>query len=141
MGERRKGNRNDDTLPFEILPSLAEVDFGPVVDGKPSSEVKPKMKEVYAKWSVGLIDEKEGGNGEEGGESARDVLKRVEKTIQTLSQPSSTNKGSEYAPTLVVANSKNIKTLLAATMEMPLAEAAFLDLKNCCVNVLDINIK
>ena len=50
------------------LASLAEIDFGPVADGQPISEVKKKMAPIYTRWAFGDVDYRAEGGGETGRE-------------------------------------------------------------------------
>lgn len=71
--EKRKQKSVDNTLgkgyiSLKPLESIGEVDFGATIEGQKVAEVQNDMAQVYAKWSMGLIDERL-----EGGESAREV--------------------------------------------------------------------
>ena len=127
-------------LELEALPSLGEVDFGPSVEGKKVEDMKANMKKVFAAWSVGLIDEREAPeNGQEGGESARDVLLRVQQALELFTQ--NQNSKDTYSPLLAVSHSTYIRILLATCLNIPLAEAATLQVRNGSINVIDINVK
>lgn len=67
----------EETIRLEALPSLGEVDFGPMTEGKQVSAAKPKMIETYGLWSAGLIDTRPEG----GGDSARDVSQAIRNKI------------------------------------------------------------
>lgn len=118
---REERTSNEILLPSKELPSLGEIDFGPVVEGKLSTEVKAKMTKVYASWSLGLIDEKGEAENGESGESARDIFLRIESALESLSETSS--------PILAVSHSTYIRMLLGILLEIPLAEAALLEQK------------
>lgn len=50
------------------LPSLAEIDFGPVADGQPISAVQDKMMKAYTEWAMGNVDFRPEGGGDNGRE-------------------------------------------------------------------------
>jgi hypothetical protein len=50
----------------KVESSLAEVDFGPVAEGRPVAEVRTGMVQTYASWAVGDIDQRMAGGGESG---------------------------------------------------------------------------
>jgi hypothetical protein len=53
---------------LKTLDALAEVDFGPISEGKPVSEVRTDMMRTYAAWSAGFVDTRPAGGGESGRE-------------------------------------------------------------------------
>jgi len=55
------------------LSSLAEIDFGPIADGQPISEVQKKIVETSTRWSIGDVDYRPDG----GGDSGREVSGRI----------------------------------------------------------------
>jgi hypothetical protein len=50
----------------KVESSLAEVDFGPVAEGRPAVEVRTGMVQTYASWAAGDIDRRMPGGGESG---------------------------------------------------------------------------
>ena len=50
------------------LASLAEIDFGPMTEGQPISKVKQSMEISYTKWSMGDVDYRPDGGGDNGRE-------------------------------------------------------------------------
>lgn len=50
------------------LASLAEIDFGPMTEGQPISKVKQSMEISYTKWSMGNVDYRPDGGGDNGRE-------------------------------------------------------------------------
>lgn len=66
------------------LPPLAEVDFGPIAEGKPIALAKAGMEATYAAWAMGNIDYRPS----DGGDSGRDVSSAVaSSTTQKLVFP------------------------------------------------------
>lgn len=51
-----------------MLPSLAEVDFGPIAEGQPVSDARGGMLRVTGAWVSGYIDTRPDGGGESGRE-------------------------------------------------------------------------
>mmetsp|Transcript_13643 Transcript_13643/g.20359 ORF Transcript_13643/g.20359 Transcript_13643/m.20359 type:complete len:145 (-) Transcript_13643:226-660(-) len=95
--------------------------------------MKAGMMKTWGLWSLGNIDVRPDG----GGENAREVLARVSSALQTLSQTASQNGGSIFA----VSHSTYLRMLLAAITDTSLAEAALFEQKNGCINVLDIDTR
>ena len=58
----------DKPIEIALLPSLAEVDFGPVTDGQPVSDARGGMVRVISAWVSGDIDMRPEGGGESGRE-------------------------------------------------------------------------
>ena len=65
-------NIKDRTTELKPLATLGEVDFGPMVEGKPVSDVRGRMIHTYGAWASGTIDMRPEG----GGESGREVSSR-----------------------------------------------------------------
>lgn len=120
------------TLDLQALDSLGEVDFGSV-EGKSVNEAKEEMMATWAKWSLGKIDATDGGDGESG----RSVLQRVSLALNSLAEIAASNGGSAIA----VTHSTYLRILLCVVLEISLFEAASLEQKNCCINVLDVSLK
>ena len=120
------------TLDLQALDSLGEVDFGSV-EGKSVNEAKAEMMVTWAKWSLGKIDATDGGDGESG----RSVLQRVSLALNSLAEIAASNGGSAIA----VTHSAYLRILLCLVLEIPLLEAASLEQKNCCINVIDVSLK
>ena len=53
---------------LKTLPALAEVDFGPALEGQSADEFRTQMRGTYVEWAMGDINCRM-----EGGESGRDV--------------------------------------------------------------------
>lgn len=121
-----------DTMQLESLSSLGEIDFGSV-DGKSVNEAKAEMMATWAKWSLGKID----AIDENGGESGRNVLERVSLALNSLTEIAASNGGSVVA----ISHSAYLRIFLSLALELPLVDAAFLEQKNCCINVLDVSLK
>jgi broad specificity phosphatase PhoE len=68
----------DKPIELAMLPSLAEVDFGPVAEGQPVSDVRGEMLRVTGAWVSGYIDTRPDG----GGESGREVSSLARQDIQ-----------------------------------------------------------
>jgi broad specificity phosphatase PhoE len=116
------------------LDSLNEIDFGSAAEGESVEPYRAKMMATYAGWSVGELDLSMGEGGETGGE----VLARIEKSLQDLAKSASNASNRCVA---AIAHSTFLKILLATAQNIPLAQVAMLEQKNCCVNVLDFSTK
>jgi broad specificity phosphatase PhoE len=116
------------------LDSLNEIDFGSAAEGESVEPYRAKMMATYAGWSVGELDLSMGEGGETGGE----VLARIEKSLQDLAKSASNASNRCVA---AIAHSTFLKILLATAQNIPLAQVAMLEQKNCCVNVLDLSTK
>ena len=114
------------------LPTIGEVDFGPIAEGKPISEVKAQMYKVYAAWSIGQIDTAP----KLGGESGRIVVSRVCDALFQLTSLAKDNGGSIAA----VSHSTFLRTLLAVALDISLLEASTLGQVNGCINILDVDL-
>ena len=122
------------TLKLEYLSSIGEVDFG-AVEGKSVNEAKAEMMATYSQWAVGKID---ATNGEDG-ESGRTVLRRVASTLNSLVDDYASQ--SQSRSVAVVSHSTYLRMLLSLVLDTSLLEAASMEQKNCCVNVLDVSLK
>lgn len=120
-------------IQLQSLAALGEVDFGPLNEGKPSSLARADMYGTYGAWAIGKIDTTLGG----GGESGREVLTRAASALNSLVDVAVSNGGSAVA----VSHSTYLRMLLALAMDVPLSDAAAIEQKNCCINVLDVSIK
>lgn len=119
---------------LSTLSSLGEVDFGPFAEGKPTVEVKSLMTKVYGAWAVGEIDTKP----ELGGESGREVLVRAADSLTALvDQAAKAKSGSLVA----ISHSTYLRMLLGLCMDISLLEAATLETKNGCINVIDVDMQ
>ena len=125
-------NEFKDTLELQTLSSLGEVDFGSA-EGKSVSEARAEMMGTFAQWAIGKIDV---GNGDDG-ESGRSVLTRASSALNALLDVAALNGGSAIA----VTHSTYLRILLCLVLDVPLVESASFDQRNCCINVLDINVK
>jgi len=119
---------------LRTLSSLGEVDFGPSAEGKPAVEVKATMTKIYGKWAIGNIDAKP----ELGGESGREVLERAASALTVLTEYAAK---ADCASLVAVSHSTYIKMLLSLCMNISLFEAAKMELKNGCINVIDIDMR
>eukprot|EP00979_Chaetoceros_neogracilis_P001843 scaffold338_cov231-Chaetoceros_neogracile.AAC.13 len=118
-------------LQLKTLPSLGEVDFGSI-EGKSVNDAKAEMMTTWAKWSLGKIDAIDGNDGESG----RNVFQRVSLALNSLTEIAASTGGSVIA----VTHSAYLRMFLSLALELPLVEAASLDQKNCCINVLDLSL-
>jgi broad specificity phosphatase PhoE len=118
-------------LQLKTLPSLGEVDFGSI-EGKSVNDAKAEMMTTWAKWSLGKIDATDGNDGESG----RNVFQRVSLALNSLTEIAASTGGSVIA----VTHSAYLRIFLSLALELPLVEAATLEQKNCCVNVLDLSL-
>jgi broad specificity phosphatase PhoE len=125
-------NLGEKNIPLQSLSTLGEVDFGPLNEGKGTTLAKVDMYKTYGSWAIGDIDNKLGG----GGESGREVLSRAASALQSLTNIAASKKGSA----IVVSHSTYLRMMLALAMDIPLTQAASLEQKNCCVNVLDVSM-
>ena len=121
------------SMQLQSLSTLGEVDFGPLNEGKGSALAKADMLSTYGAWAVGKIDTKLGGEGESG----RDVIIRAASALDSLVDIALNNGGSAIA----FSHSTYLRILLALVMDVPLVNAATLEQKNCCINVLDVSTK
>ena len=136
------GEAGGDRMRFATLDSLGEVDFGAGLDGKSVAESKRAMYATFAAWSLGRIDERmtssrEEGGGGESGESGREVLQRVGVALRAMGQMATENGGTLFA----VSHSTFLRMLLATLLDISLGEAALLEQRNGCINVLDVNVE
>jgi len=115
------------------LPTLGEVDFGPLAEGKKVAEVRPDMARIYGAWSLGRIDERLSP----GAESGREVISRIVDTFNLLLEEASKS-GSKSV--VAVSHGTFLRMALAVALNASLLEAINWDMKNCCVNVLDISM-
>ncbi len=118
-------------IQLQPLSSLGEVDFGPLNEGKGTALAKADMVGTLGAWAMGKIDTKLGGEGESG----RDVLTRAASALNSLVDIASNNGGTAVA----FSHSTYLRMLLALVMDVPLVNAATLEQKNCCINVLDVS--
>eukprot|EP00978_Attheya_sp_CCMP212_P024001 scaffold74699_cov49-Attheya_sp.AAC.1 len=126
--ESRRHEKKDDTT----LASLNEVDFGPLAEGQPIQQAKANMSQTYGAWTIGSIDTRPPGGQ---GESGREILERVALALDELAQIGTTTE-----TILAVSHSTFLRMLLALVMNISLAEAALLEQRNGCINVLDISM-
>ena len=119
-------------LELRQMSSLGEVDFG-AVEGKSVNEAKAEMMKTYAQWALGAVDVRNGDDGETG----RSVLTRASLALNSLTDIAASNGGSAIA----VTHSTYLRMLLSIALDCPLAEAATFEQRNCCINVLDVDMK
>lgn len=147
-----KNNHNDHPLiKLQSLSTLGEVDFGPLNEGKSSTIAKAEMLKTYASWSLGDIDSTLGGSGESG----RDVLTRAASALSSLTQIALENGSATTAAVggeggsshinstssvIAVSHSTYLRMMLALVLDIPLSQAATMEQKNCCINVLDVSL-
>jgi len=124
-------NTKDKNLLIQQFEGLGEVDFGPVAEGQPISEVRAEMTKIYGYWAVGQIDKEP----DAGGETGRAVISRVCKSLLYLTKMAQRSGGSIVA----VSHSTFLRILLAVCLDKPLLEAATIEQKNGCINVIDVD--
>jgi len=113
------------------LSSLAEIDFGPVVEGKPVSAVQEKMAQTYSKWVIGDIDYRPEG----GGDSGREVLIRACEALEALVNEA---KALQVTSVAAVSHSAYLRVLLGMILDESLLQASFRDLRNGSITVVDV---
>jgi broad specificity phosphatase PhoE len=121
-------------LVTEPVPSLMEIDFGPIAEGVPVEEVRGKMIATYGQWAMGNIN----ARMDEDGESGFEVLQRIENALSYLvSEALKTKSGSIAA----VAHSVYLRVLLSSIGQtdghVTITSPSNLKQKNCCINVID----
>jgi broad specificity phosphatase PhoE len=118
----------------ETVPSLMEIDFGPIAEGVPVEEVRAKMISTYAQWALGNINARMDPEGESGYE----VLQRIETALKFLvNEACKTSTGTIVA----VAHSVYLRVLLSCIGQangfVAIQSPTNLKQSNCCVNVID----
>lgn len=121
----------DSNLKVRQLDSLAEVDFGPIAEGRPVALAKAGMQATYAAWAIGNVDFRP----QEGGDSGREVLERAVDSIGTLAAAASK---SDKGCCVAVTHSTFLRILLALVSNVPLFEAASMSVVNGCISVIDV---
>jgi len=121
-----------DWMPITYTPSLNEVDFGPINEGKPVPQAKADMYAAYSAWAIGKIDTTPSG----GGETGRQVILRACETLNRLPLIG----GSGGGAVLAVSHGVYLRMVLAVAMEVSLLRASGFKQNNCCVNVLDVDL-
>jgi len=121
-------------IPMRLMPleSLRRVYFGPYVKGKNLTRVRAEIAKTYAMWASGDIEVRLYG-----GESGREVIQRVARTLLSLADIGGQNGKSIVA----VSHSTYLRVLLAVVADMSLAQAPYIQQETGCINVLDVNIK
>eukprot|EP00581_Thalassiosira_minuscula_P017129 CAMPEP_0183720726 /NCGR_PEP_ID=MMETSP0737-20130205/13257_1 /TAXON_ID=385413 /ORGANISM="Thalassiosira miniscula, Strain CCMP1093" /LENGTH=343 /DNA_ID=CAMNT_0025950641 /DNA_START=143 /DNA_END=1171 /DNA_ORIENTATION=+ len=117
------------------LPSLGEVDFGNL-EGKDVKAGKAAMRSTFARWSIGEIDARTGGEGESG----REVLERTVVSLEELAKIA-TSSSTTSSSILAVSHSTYLRVLLSLAGDTPLAESALGKLQNGSVNVVDVSVE
>ena len=139
-----KNNDNQYDIRLQSLSTLAEVDLGPLNEGKSSTIAKADMLKTYTSWTMGDIDCTLGGSGESG----RDILTRAASSLASLTNIALENgrttvngsSNSTSSSVIAVSHSTYLNLILALVLDIPLVQAATLEQKSCCINVLDVSL-
>mmetsp|Transcript_16418 Transcript_16418/g.38000 ORF Transcript_16418/g.38000 Transcript_16418/m.38000 type:complete len:218 (-) Transcript_16418:62-715(-) len=115
----------------EQLPALGEIDFGPVADGQPISEVKKKMAPIYTRWAFGDVDYRAEG----GGESGREVLLRSCEALETLVNEAVR---ANVQCVAAVSHSGYLRLLVGLALDEPLILSSRRKIRNGSVTVIDV---
>ena len=115
------------------LSDLGEIDFGPVADGQPISEVQQKMYQAYTRWSIGRIDYRPDG----GGESGREVLQRASHAILQLVDEV-VSSSDDISSVVAVSHSGFLRVVLGILLDESLLKAAARKVWNGSVTVIDV---
>jgi len=117
---------------IQVLSDLKEIDFGSSTEGKDVETSKLSIASTYAAWAMGNIDVKMTADGE----SMREVLERVSKSLYQLQRAASKAPGRSV---VAVSHSSFLRVLLATCQQTNLLDLRkTLKLGNCCINVLDL---
>jgi broad specificity phosphatase PhoE len=119
----------------QLLPDLAEIDFGPAAEGQ--KEPRPKALEIYRQWSIGRIDERPPG-----GESCRDVMERCSAALSAMVTPFRDSSKTDGGHIAAVTHSAYLRMMLALAQGIiPLVSVVTTQPQaNANINVLDIDI-
>jgi len=147
----------DRQIKVQQLDSLAEVDFGPIAEGKPVALAKAGMQATYASWAMGNLDFRP----QEGGESGREVsdISRewsvqqlfvlvsshcdcrwqvMQRAIDSITTLTSVASKSANRSCVAVTHSTFLRILLALALDIPLLDAASMSVVNGGVSVIDV---
>jgi len=113
------------------LAALAEIDFGPVADGKPISTVEGEMAKTYTKWATGDVDFRPEG----GGDSGREVLIRVCEALETLVNEA---KAADVPCVAAVTHSAYLRVLVGIVLDEPLIQSSIRKIRNGSITVVDV---
>jgi broad specificity phosphatase PhoE len=113
------------------LSSLAEIDFGSFADGQPISAVEQKMTQTSARWAIGDVNYRGGGDGDSGS----DVLIRACEALRVLVHEATI---AEVNCVAAVSHSAFIHVLVAMILDEPLIQSYNRKIFNGSVTVIDI---
>ena len=109
------------------LQDLAEIDFGPQVEGQPAPT--PEQVALYQAWRAGHLEERIAG-----GESAVEVLERCRRVIHKVQR-------SKQTAAVVIGHSSHLRLLLVELLGMSLSQAQReIRLANGSITVVDLAV-
>jgi probable phosphoglycerate mutase len=109
------------------LQDLAEIDFGPQVEGQPAPT--PEQLALYQAWRAGHLEERIAG-----GESAVEVLERCRRVMHKVQR-------SKQTAAVVIGHSSHLRLLLVELLGMSLSQAQReIRLANGSITVVDLAV-